>query len=305
MPEGAYVKPGKVKITFRNRIGKESVYGVIYDPRHGIPNLNDESAQLTAHFSQPMEFLTGKQVATSRCSANCSARRVSRPISASPSRRDLSVHRPQRLDPPCISGWVISALIEIVRKHFTLRVTSSRNAAARSSRRWVTRSLATFSEPLTALQTALRDQPADQEDRRRSRCLIIKIGIHMGPCIAVENRERPRLFRANGEFSGARCRRPLPKRVARHHRPGLPTGAQESDRGSEAHLEDRFGAAPRHRRGEAGVSAGAKMFSDPTSPLPRCQGGANVDRQIFPLPACVGPGLGSGVYTDVLPNLPI
>ncbi|MBK8034772.1 MAG: adenylate/guanylate cyclase domain-containing protein [Chloroflexi bacterium] len=191
VPEGAYVKPGKVKITFRNRIGKESVYGVIYDPRHGIPNLNDEeSAQLTAHFSQPMEFLTGKQVATSQV-----FRELFRAESI-PSDLGLAFKSVTFLFTDLKGSTALYQRVgdirayEIVRKHFTLLRDIIAECGGAVVKTMGDAVMATFSEPLTALQAAFVINQQIGKIGDDHECLIIKIGIHMGPCIAVENSER-------------------------------------------------------------------------------------------------------------------
>ncbi|MBK8029730.1 MAG: adenylate/guanylate cyclase domain-containing protein [Chloroflexi bacterium] len=191
VPEGAYVKPGKVTITFRNRVGKETVFGVIYDPRRGIPNLTpEEETLLQAHFSQPVEFLTGKQVATSQV-----FRELFRAESI-PSDLGLAFKSVTFLFTDLKGSTALYQRVgdirayEIVRKHFTLLRDIIAECGGAVVKTMGDAVMATFSEPNTALQAAFVISREIGQIGDDHECLIIKLGIHMGPCIAVENNER-------------------------------------------------------------------------------------------------------------------
>lgn len=191
VPEAALARPGKVKLTFRNRVGKETVFGVIFDPRRGIPDLApEEDARLKEHFSQPLEYLTGKQVAVTQ---------VFRDLFRSesiPSDLGLAFKSVTFLFSDLKGSTALYQRVgdirayEIVRKHFVLLreiISEFGGAVVKTMGDAV---MATFADPLAALQAAILINReiggiSDDDD-----ALIIKLGIHVGPCIAVESNDR-------------------------------------------------------------------------------------------------------------------
>lgn len=191
VPEGAFVKPGKVTVTFRNRVGKETVYGVIFDPRRGIPNLTpDEETRLKAHFAQPLEFLTGKEVATTQV-----FRDLFRTESI-PSDLGLAFKSVTFLFTDLKGSTALYQRVgdvrayEIVRKHFVLLKDIIAEFGGAVVKTMGDAVMASFSEPLTALQAAAVITQQINQIGDEYENLIIKIGIHMGPCIAVESNDR-------------------------------------------------------------------------------------------------------------------
>ncbi|MBK8033727.1 MAG: hypothetical protein IPK17_30365 [Chloroflexi bacterium] len=210
---------------------------------------------MTAHFSQPMEFLTGKQVATSQV-----FRGLFRAESI-PSDLGLAFKSVTFLFTDLKGSTALYQRvgdIRLMRSCASISpccATSSPSAAVQSSKTMGDAVMATFSEPLTALQAAFVINQQIRKIGDDHECLIIKVGIHMGPCIAVENSERLDYFRANSEFSGARTSGRRSKRT-RHHGPGVQLPRRE-ELIVEAKLTSKTdsGAAPRYRRRNAGVSA--------------------------------------------------
>lgn len=191
VPETAILKPGKVKMTFRNRVGKEVVFGVIFDPRRGIPNLSpEEDAMIKAHFSQPLLFLTGKQVATSQV-----FRDLFRTESI-PSDLGLAFKSVTFLFSDLKGSTALYQRVgdirafEIVRKHFILLRDIIAEFGGSVVKTIGDAVMASFADPLAAVQAAvvINQQIGSLGDEQES--LIVKIGVHMGSCIAVESNDR-------------------------------------------------------------------------------------------------------------------
>ena len=79
-----------------------------------------------------------------------------------------------------------------------LRRCGGGRAAARSSRRWATRSWPSFPRPVGAVEAMLAAQ-----ETVAGKPLSLKVGIHTGPCIAVSQNGRARLLRLDGQPRGA------------------------------------------------------------------------------------------------------
>ena len=119
---------------------------------------------------------------------------------------------------------------DLVRQHFRVLhevVASEAGAVVKTIGDAV---MATFPTPDRALAAALRmrDEMARINTERHSEDLLLKIGIHEGPCLAVTLNDQPGLFRPDREHGRTRAG---PRLVARHLRDQV--GGRESAVGED------------------------------------------------------------------------
>jgi len=191
VPDNVALAPGDVTLNFHNRTGSAITVGVILDPKTFQPDVKPEDAEKIMHFfSTPPKFLTGKQVATSQVFREL-FRAESIPSDLGMAFKSVTFLFSDLKGSTALYNRVgdIRAY-QIVREHFSLLrdvVAEFGGAIVKTMGDAV---MASFAEPLAALEAAIvisREVPKLPSD---DESLILRIGIHSGPCIAVESNDR-------------------------------------------------------------------------------------------------------------------
>lgn len=190
VPDYVAVAPGDVHLTFHNRTGGAITVGVLLDPKTFQPDVTPEEAQrLMEFFSTAPRFLTGKQAATSQV-----FRELFRADSI-PDEMGLAFKNMVFLFTDLKGSTAMYERVgdirayQLVREHFQLLrdvIAEFGGAIVKTIGDAV---MASFADPLPALHAAIvinREMLSVGEEEE----LILRIGIHSGPCIAVESNDR-------------------------------------------------------------------------------------------------------------------
>ena len=189
VPENPTAAPGNVHITIRNRTGHDILYGVLRDPKRIFPMLPDGDMSGMAHYFQWLPYVTGKQVAMSQV-----FRELFRSESI-PSDLGLEFKSVTFLFSDLKGSTALYDRIgdlqayQLVREHFRLLRDIIAELGGAVVKTMGDAVMATFPHPLPALEAAiLMNREIGKLGAEEG--LILKIGLHSGPCIAVESNER-------------------------------------------------------------------------------------------------------------------
>ncbi len=189
VPDYVAMQPGDVTLNFRNRTGSAISIGVILDPKTFQPDIKPEEAEKIAKFfATPPHFLTGKQVAMSQVFREL-FRAESIPSDLGVAFKSVTFLFSDLKGSTSLYNRVGDVrAFQMVREHFALLrdvIAEFGGAVVKTMGDAV---MASFAEPLPALEAALvinREIAAMEHDEE----LVLRIGIHSGPCIAVESND--------------------------------------------------------------------------------------------------------------------
>lgn len=192
VPDYVPLAPESTTLHFHNRTGSAITIGVLLDPKTFQPEISPENAErIMRFFSTPPKFLTGKQIAMSQV-----FREIFRAESI-PSEMGVAFKSVTFLFSDLKGSTALYNRVgdvrayQIVREHFALLrdvVAQFGGAIVKTMGDAV---MASFAEPLAALEAAIvmrREVPRLESDQEEG--LILRIGVHSGPCIAVESNDR-------------------------------------------------------------------------------------------------------------------
>lgn len=190
VPDSATLGTGPLRLTFHNRTGKTVVYAIMKDPYTIIREQMPPAmvANFTWRSFQP--YVTAKQVATSQVFRDL-FRAESIPSDLGVSFRSMTFLFSDLKGSTQLYERVgdIRAY-EIVREHFTLLSEITQEMGGAVVKTIGDAVMASFAEPLPALHAALLMRRAIARLSIDGAPLQIKIGLHAGPCLAVESNDR-------------------------------------------------------------------------------------------------------------------
>jgi class 3 adenylate cyclase len=187
IPDEITLAPGEQTLTIRNRVGKERAYGLIRDPQKLMADSFGEPGHKPVPTFTP--YLGGKRLVTTQ-----TFRDLFRSESI-PSGNGLEFKNLTLLFTDLKGSTEMYRRIgdfkayAIVREHFTLLrkiVAKSGGAVVKTIGDAI---MASFADPADALNAAAQ-MNREIESVGMDEDLVLKIGIHTGPCIAVELNER-------------------------------------------------------------------------------------------------------------------
>jgi class 3 adenylate cyclase len=189
VPDNVAVASGDVHLKFRNRTGSAITIGVILDPKTFQPDIDPAEAEKIARFfATPPRFLTGKQVATSQVFREL-FRSESIPSDLGVAFKSVTFLFSDLKGSTLLYNRVGDVrAFQIVREHFTLLRDVIAEFGGAIVKTMGDAVMASFAEPLPALEAAIiitREISGVSSDEE----LILRIGIHTGPCIAVESND--------------------------------------------------------------------------------------------------------------------
>ena len=191
VPDNVAVIPGSVNLHFRNRTGSAITVGVILDPKTFQPDVKPEDAErIMRFFSTPPKFLTGKQVATSQVFREL-FRAESIPSDLGVAFKSVTFLFSDLKGSTSLYNRVgdIRAY-QIVREHFALLRDIIAEFGGAIVKTMGDAVMASFAEPLAALEAAIVISREIPNIGNEAESLILRIGVHSGPCIAVESNDR-------------------------------------------------------------------------------------------------------------------
>jgi class 3 adenylate cyclase len=191
VPDNVALAPGAVTLHFHNRTGSAITVGVILDPKTFQPDVKPEdSERIIRFFSTPPKFLTGKQVATSQVFREL-FRAESIPSDLGIAFKSVTFLFSDLKGSTSLYNRVgdIRAY-QIVREHFALLRDIIAEFGGAIVKTMGDAVMASFAEPLAALEAAIVISREIPRIGNEDESLILRIGIHSGPCIAVESNDR-------------------------------------------------------------------------------------------------------------------
>jgi class 3 adenylate cyclase len=191
VPDNVALAPGDVRLNFHNRTGSAITIGVILDPKTFQPDMNPEdSERIIRFFTTPPKFLTGKQVATSQVFREL-FRAESIPSDLGVAFKSVTFLFSDLKGSTALYNRVgdIRAY-QIVREHFALLRDVIAEFGGAIVKTMGDAVMASFAEPLAALEAAIVISREIPRIGSEDESLILRIGIHSGPCIAVESNDR-------------------------------------------------------------------------------------------------------------------
>ena len=189
VPNNIPLADGDIQLDFHNRTGSPISIGVIIDPKTmPMTDVSPEAMRIgMAFMTPPSHFLTGKEIATSQVFREL-FRAESIPSDLGMAFKNVAFLFSDLKGSTSLYNRVgdINAY-QIVREHFALLrdiIAEFNGAIVKTMGDAV---MASFANPLAALEAAVvinREIPNISGD---AEALILRIGVHSGPCIAVES----------------------------------------------------------------------------------------------------------------------